>query len=69
MVSNNKEVDQTMKTQHFPANKTLTGLPSNASIQTSIWNENFESEPKGAEHDCIAYILILDIVETRDIIL
>ena len=46
MVSHNKEVDQTVKTQHFPVNKTLIGLPSKASIQTSIWNENSESKPK-----------------------
>ena len=46
MISHNKEVDQTVKMQHFPANKTLIGLPSNASIQTLIWNKNSESEPK-----------------------
>ena len=63
MVSHHKEVDQTVKTQHFPANKTFTGLPSNASIQTSMRNENSESEPKGADDDCIAYIPILDIVK------
>ena len=45
MASHNKEADQTVKMQHFPADKTLTGLPSNA------------------------YIPILDIVETRDIII
>ena len=32
MVSRKKEADQTVKTQHFPAGKTLTGLPSNANI-------------------------------------
>ena len=31
-VSHNKEADQTVKTQHFPADKILTGLPSNANI-------------------------------------
>ena len=51
MLSNNKEADQTVKTQHSPTGKTLTGFPSNANIYS------------------IAYIPILDIVETRDIIL
>ena len=46
MVSHNKEADQTVKTQHFPADKTLTGLPSNAKTYTSISNKNTESEPK-----------------------
>ena len=32
MVSHNKEADQTVKTQHFPEGKTLTGLPSNTNI-------------------------------------
>ena len=32
MVSHNKEADQTVKTQYFPAGKTLTGLPSHANI-------------------------------------
>ena len=32
MVSHNKETDQTVKTQTFPAGKTFTGIPSNANI-------------------------------------
>ena len=32
MISHNKEADQTVKTQNFPAGKTLTGIPSNANI-------------------------------------
>ena len=38
MVSHSKDADQTVKTQHFPAGKTLTGLPSNAHIKGT----NFE---------------------------
>ena len=41
-VSHNKEADQTVKTQHFLAGKTLISLPSNANIQTSISNKNYE---------------------------
>ena len=68
MVSHNKEADQTVKTQHFLAGKTLTGIPSNANIKTSISNKNSGSEQKREDHGCIAYIPILDIVETRDMI-
>ena len=32
MVSHNKEAGQIVKTQRFPADKTLIGLPSNANI-------------------------------------
>ena len=32
MVSHNKEADQTVKTQNFPAGKTYTGIRSNANI-------------------------------------
>ena len=32
MVSHNKEADQTLKTQHFPAGETLSVLPSNANM-------------------------------------
>ena len=49
MVSQNKEADQTVKTQHFPTGKTLTGFPSNANIYTSILNKNSESEQKKGE--------------------
>ena len=56
MVSHYKEADQTVKTQNFPAGKTFTGIPSNANIQTSILNKNSESEQKGEDHGCIAYI-------------
>ena len=71
MVSHNKEADQTVKTQHFPAGKTLTGLPSNANIHvyTSTSNKTLKAKKKGEDHGCIAYIPILDIIETRDIIL
>ena len=48
---------------------TLTGLPCNANVLTSTSNKNSESEQKGEDHECIAYITILDIVETRDIVL
>ena len=71
MVSHNKEEDKIVKTHHFPADKNLIGLPSNAYIYTSITKKKKhpESEQKKEEHGCIAYIPILDIVETRDIIL
>ena len=46
MVSHNKEADQTLKTQNFPAGKTFTGIPSNANIYTSISNKNSENEQK-----------------------
>ena len=53
--------------QHFPAGKTLIGLPCNANIYTSISRKNaLKANKKGKEHDCIAYIPILDVVETRD---
>ena len=32
MVSHNKEADQIVKTQNFPAGKTFTGIRSNANI-------------------------------------
>ena len=32
MVSHNKEADQTVKTQNYPAGKTFTGIPTNANI-------------------------------------
>ena len=68
MVSHNKEVDQTVKTQHFPIDKTLTGLPSNANIDFSFDKKKTpKANQKGADYDCI--VPILDIVETRDIIL
>ena len=69
MVSHNKETDQTVKTQNFPAGKTLTGIPSNANIKTLISNSNSLSQKRGEDHGCIAYKPIFDIVETRDIIL
>ena len=69
MVSHNKEPDQTVITQHFPACNQLTGLPSNANIKTSISNKNSEGKQKAEDYGCTAYIPILDIVETRDIIL
>ena len=69
MVSHNKDADQSVKTQNFPAGKTLTGIPSNENIKTLISNKNSESEHKGEDHGCIAYIPIFDKVETRDIIL
>ena len=49
MVSHNKEADQTVKTQTFPAGKTLTDIPSNENIKTLISNKNsdFKRTKKG----------------------
>ena len=44
-------------------------VKSNFCCWTSISNKNSESEQKGEGHGYIAYIPILDIVETKDIIL
>ena len=64
MVSHNKEAVQTVKTQHFPADNTLTGQIYRLQFRIKTLKAN----QKGADHECIAYILILNIVETRDII-
>ena len=69
MVSQNKQADQTVKTQNFPAGKTLTGIPSNAIYRLQFRIKTLKANKKGEDHGCIAYIPILDIVETRDIIL
>ena len=39
------------------------------SLPLIISNKNLKANKKGEDHGCIAYIPILDIVETRDIIL
>ena len=65
MVSHNKEADQTVNLSEntdFLAGKTFTGIPS-------ISNKTLKANKKWEDHGCIAYIPILDIVETRNIIL
>ena len=63
MVSHNKEADQTAFSGRQDFN-----WPS---LQRKYIDFNFEknalkANKKGKEHDCIAYIPILDVVETRD---
>ena len=68
MVSHNKEADQSVKTQCFLADIKLA-FPAMQMYRLQFRIKTLKANQKGAGHDCIAYIPILDIVETRDIIL
>ena len=66
MVSHNKEADQTVQTQHFPTGKTKLACTAKQihvyRLQFGI--KNLKENKKGADHGSIAYIPILDVIET-----